>query len=130
MTTNMSDQRHELLEDMAAQTVALLMDLGVSKDVAEQCGCSLTDHFANHWGGQVISFPKDHYHRLSIRDMEIYNDWTGNNFGALARKYKMTVRGIYKIIARVRQRGFDQRQGRLDLPSPNAGSDDTTQETK
>lgn len=105
--------RHELLEDVISQVSTLLAEMGVEPDVAEQCGCALADHLANHWGGQLINFPKDHFHRLAERDMSIYNEFTGHNHHALARKWRMTVRSIYRLIDRVHRSEVDRRQPRL-----------------
>ncbi len=113
--TQMADRRHELLEDMVKQITLALTEFEVDKDVAEQCGCAVADHFATHWGGQIITIPKDHFHRLAERDLEVFHRFTGANHAALAREFDMSVRGIYRVLARVQRRDIDTRQGRLDL---------------
>lgn len=73
----MAQRRAELLEDMVVHVTAELVEMGITKDVAEQCGCALADHFAAHWGGQYVTFPKDHTHRLAERDMVIFHRLRG-----------------------------------------------------
>ena len=90
----MRQVRHELLEDMVRQCSATLILMGIAPDVAEHCGCALADHFASHWGGQVVSIPKDHAHRLALRDLEIYNHFTGANHAQLAREYSLNPAGF------------------------------------
>lgn len=111
--SGMEMQRHELLSDVAVQATAVATELGVAADVAEQVGIAIAEHLGQHWGGQLINFPKDYLFKLASRDMQIYNEFTGKNHAQLARKYKMTARGIYKIIERVHKREVDRRQHSL-----------------
>ncbi len=106
----MESLRHELLSDVADHTADILKQHGISVDLAEQAGCSISNHLAEHWGGQVISVPKDYLYKLSQRDQIIYNECNGTNLSAVSRKYDLSVRAIYKIIARVRKREVDKRQ--------------------
>ena len=103
--------RHELLSDVAEHTTLILKQHGIETDVADQAGCSISNHLAEHWGGQVVSIPKDYLYKLSQRDQIIYEEFTGGtNHSALSRKYDVSVRAIYKIITRVRKIEVDKRQ--------------------
>lgn len=110
---SMEELRHELLADIATHTSSILLEHGVEPEVAEQAGVAMANHMAEHWGGQVISIPKDHFFKLSGRDLNVFNEFTGNNHSDLARKYKLSSRAIYKIIARASRRETDKRQGKL-----------------
>lgn len=110
---SMEELRHELLSDVASHTAGVLSDHGIEHDVAEQAGVALANHLAEHWGGQLITFPKDHFFKLASRDLQIFNEFTGNNHSDLARKYRLCTRAIYKIIERVTKREIDKRQGKL-----------------
>lgn len=110
---HMEQQRHELLSDVADTVADVLKDHGIDQMLAEQAGVALADRLANHWGGQLISIPKDHKFRLAARDLLIYGEFNGNNYAELARKWGMTVRGIYKLIERTRKRDMDHRQPKL-----------------
>lgn len=109
----MEARRNELLEEVAASAADSARDLGVTADVAEQIGTAVADALADHWGGQVITIPKDHFFRLSQRDRKILEEHRqGASFGLLARRYGMTERGVRILIrrARSRDRQLDQRQ--------------------
>lgn len=110
MTTRMAHLRNELLTDTAVHTARVAQDLGVSPAVAEQLGSAIADHLAEHWGGQVVNIPKNHFYRLAKRELEIMAAFNGHNFADLAREYGMTMRGIRKLVSRaiVRQRDLYQ----------------------
>lgn len=101
----MEGRRHELLEDVHAQTATVMLELGIDADVADQVGCALADHLAQNWGGQNFTIPMDHHYRVSKRDQEIYSKFDGRNHHVLAREFNMSVRGIYKVIKRIRAKG-------------------------
>lgn len=113
MSTPMEAKRAELLGDLAAHACQLLQDYGVAADLAEQAGSAIADHMADHWGGQIVTFPKDYAFRLAKRDLEILAAFTGNNHAELAKKYDMTERGIRKLLARALLRQRDLLQGKL-----------------
>ena len=102
----------ELLVDLAEQcSVALRETAGMDKDKAEQVGREIADRMASHWGGQNIYFPMGLSYKLSQRDRQIYDDFTGANHSELARKYGVSLQWIYKIVKTVRQEELARRQG-------------------
>lgn len=109
----MEQVRHELLNDVSDHICAELKAFGVASDLAEQIGSNIANHMAEHWGGQVIGFPKDYIFKLHVRDLEIFNKFNGANHGALAREYGLTARSIYTIVERVRRKQLDKMQGHL-----------------
>ena len=100
----MAERRNELLIDVAAHAADVARDHNIPGHIAEQIGCAIADRLADNWGGQLITFPKDCAYRLSQRDIALYADFTGNNHSALAKKYGIGTRAIYKLIARFRAR--------------------------
>lgn len=110
---HMEQQRHELLSDVADTVASVLKDHGIEQLLAEQAGLALADRLATHWGGQLINIPKDYRFKLANRDLLIYEEFNGNNHAELARRWNMTMRGIYKIIERARKRDLDHRQPKL-----------------
>ncbi|MFP4733740.1 Mor transcription activator family protein, partial [Pasteurella multocida] len=58
----------------------------------------------------VISFPKDFHYKIAQRDLDIYNDFNGNNWVFLVKKYNMTESGIRKVINRVRKQVIKHNQ--------------------
>ena len=110
--SDMSLRRHELLESVHDKTRRILEEHGVDASVADQAGCALADELAEDFGGQNFFFPMDSAYKVALRDIQIYEDFTGKNYTELSRRYKMSVRGIYKVIKRVRAKG-DPNQPRL-----------------
>lgn len=113
MTSPMEAKRAELLADLASHTAAVLQELGVTDDLADHAGSALADHLADHWGGQVISFPKDASYRLAERERAILAAFSGNNYSELSRAYNITERGLRKLINRALTRQRDLLQGNL-----------------
>jgi Mor family transcriptional regulator len=105
--------RNELLSDVESRAAAVAKEYGLSDEHAEQLGIEVANDLANHWGGSMISFPKDHPFKISKRDEEIYEKFTGNNHGELARAYNITTRAIYKIVSKMQRRYVDARQPKL-----------------
>nr|WP_271451945.1 MULTISPECIES: Mor transcription activator family protein [unclassified Acidovorax] len=97
----MAARRHELLDDMSHTAETFLRDHDVPAAVAALLANALADHLAERWGGQMISFPKDHKRKLCEQDLEIYRKFTGHNHAELALEYKMSERGMRKLITRV-----------------------------
>lgn len=97
-------RRHELLSDVVATATKRLIDNGLGQTEAELMASDLADHFAQHWGGQVICFPKDYRRMLTRLEAEIYSKFSGNNYDELARQYGMTMSGMRKLIGRTRAR--------------------------
>ncbi len=108
--TNMGKRRNELFESVHAHAIEVIKGYGIPEDVADQVGAAIVDNLADNWGGQNICIPKDYSYKLAARDLEIWDDFTGNNHAELARKYNMTTRSIYKIIHRIRKNGDPNQQ--------------------
>lgn len=103
-TDRFERKRAALYEEIVAHTARLLTEVGVNEQGADLVANALADHLADQWGGQNFCFPKDHLRKLSQRELELYERYTGSNHGELAREYGLTERGVYKILARVRER--------------------------
>ena len=112
-STRMEGMRRELLADVAAHASEIAAAHGLRADIADLLGATIADHLAEHWGGQVISIPKDYYYKLSDTHLQIYQEFTGQNHMELVRKYGISLQWIYKLIKRVGKRETDKRQGKL-----------------
>lgn len=113
MTSPMEAKRAELLADLAAHTAAVLQELGITGELADHAGAAVADHMADHWGGQVLSVPKDYSYRLAERERVILGEFSGNNYSELAKAYNITERGLRKLISRAILRQRDLFQGNL-----------------
>lgn len=100
--TRMAAKRNELLSDLVALAEEVLQEYDIPETVATITANALADRLADHWGGQNISFPKDFAWKLARLELEIYDAFNGRNYDELALRYRMTERGIRKLIARVR----------------------------
>jgi Mor family transcriptional regulator len=120
---SMADRRAELLADVMAHVAAVLADLGIDPERADHCGHALADHLADHWGGQVISYPVDSSYKLSQRERLVLADRDGGmSLVELAFKYQMTESGLRKLLRRAPRR--HQVDAQIDLFAPaNAEAD-------
>ena len=113
----MSDFRSkgpELLIDLTQHIAHALGELiALDSEQAEHGAKEVADRMAAHWGGQNIYFPMGLSYKLSQRDRQIYDDFTGANHSELARKYGVSLQWIYKIVKTVRQEEMARRQGAL-----------------
>lgn len=85
----------------------------LSRSESRSLGYAHWPELAAHWGGQNIYFPMGLSYKLSQRDRQIYDDFTGANHSELARKYGVSLQWIYKIVKTVRQEEMARRQGAL-----------------
>lgn len=130
--TRMALKRHELLEELQAVFTRQLLEMGIAPDAANVTASSVVDHLCTHWAGQVISIPKDVRYKLTLKELEIYDQHTGSveSKELLARKYGMTPRGMGKLLKRIREKIRKQNSeaeaaGQMDLiGNPGAGSED------
>ena len=119
-SSRMGAQRNELLSDLVGLAERVFVELEVSPAQASIVANALADRLADHWGGQNINFPKDYRWKLARVELEILDAFKGDNIPELARKYKMTERGIRMLIRRVRARITAANQaGLFDLPEPS-----------
>ncbi|BEH14296.1 Mor transcription activator family protein [Marinobacter shengliensis] len=112
--SRMKALRHELLRDLSAQTDSLLRDYGIPVDVADQVGHALADHMAQHWGGQLVNFPKDARFEVAQRDLDIWSEFNGRNHPYLAQKYNLSQRAIYDIVRRMKRQAMEDQKDLFD----------------
>ena len=111
---SMAQVRAELLTDVMAHVEATLRELGIEPSTAMHAGHAVADMLAQHWGGQVVSYPVDHAYKLSLREREILEARAkGATPAELAFKYHMTTRGISILLKRAQRRHVEDAQ--IDL---------------
>jgi Mor family transcriptional regulator len=101
---SMADRRAELLQDMVEQAKAFLLDHGIAEQLAEQAAAGLADYMAEHWGGQVISIPKDQAYKLVARDREVVEAARTMSIAALAARFGICERAIRRLLKRASAR--------------------------
>lgn len=104
----------ELLVDLASHVTETIKGLCPKHaDKAEEVGQAVADLMAMHWGGQNIYFPMGLSYRLSKRDLQIYDEFNGTNHADLARKHRVSLQWVYKIVKAVHATEIARRQGGL-----------------
>lgn len=116
----MEQRRIEFYADLVDVVDRKLTEAGVPAETARAVANLLADDLSDHWGGQYITFPQDYHRKIASRDLAIYEEFNGWNYGALARKYRMTDRGMRRLIQRARVMFTSRTQGSLfDPPAPD-----------
>lgn len=123
----MALKRHELLAELQGVIARQLEELDTAADAAQVTAAFVVDYLSTYWAGQVVAFPKDAQYKLTLKELEIYDQFTGRNKDELARKYSMTPRGMGKLLARIRGKIRAQHleanaAGQLDLLGPETGA--------
>lgn len=85
----------------------------------EQRAMAAVTAFATWLGKGQHYWPSPEQIRLAARDWRIYNqEFDGRNAAALAQKYRMTVRGMTKLLKRQREHQIEARRARRrNLPT-------------
>lgn len=109
----------ELLADLADRITKILTNSTFSEDAANQIAESVALDMANHWGGQLIYFPKGRFVLISKRDREIYTKFDGTNIKSLALEYKVSEQHVYRIIKAMRRSDLADRHGDLFASEPS-----------
>jgi len=104
LESRMNKKRESLLSDLVHYVERCLLDHEIPPEVAATTATSLAARLADYWGGQNFTFPKDYMWKLGRVELEIYDQVHGDNLDEVARKYNMSVRGLRKLMARVRDR--------------------------
>jgi Mor family transcriptional regulator len=102
--------RNELLASVEGWASEAAQDFGLPNEKADHLGTYIADQLAEHFGGSMLSFPKDRAFRIHLRDVEIYSKFTGNNIRALAKEYDLVDRAIYNIVKKMQRRYIRERQ--------------------
>ncbi|MDL2275817.1 hypothetical protein LJC22_06800 [Desulfosarcina sp. OttesenSCG-928-G10] len=115
MKSNAGDRGKALLselEEVATEMMAkklasypVLRGLRIDQ-VAVEVAKALSDHLSFVWGGQQVYIPMDSDRRRSM----MYEEFTGDNHAALARRYGVCVQTVYKFIKEERRRRRDEKQ--------------------
>ena len=104
-------QGMEALLEIARIVQQQLQADGLSADQARQLALKAADQVRQIYGGTEVYIPKGLALVLSERDLQIWAEFNGDNYAALAKKYQRTERQIRYIITRVR----DERDARMQL---------------
>lgn len=105
----------EFLKDLQEQAFVTLRANGLPAGQAEDIASALARHMCQHWGGQLLYFPRGQSLQRGERDMKIYREFNGFNQADLAQRYDTSVQHVYRIIESVRSDEIARRQPELKL---------------
>lgn len=92
----------EVLADIARTIHERLMDdprIRLPHPIAAEVAMSVAEHVRKNIGGVATYIPRGMSYELTLRDREIWNDFRGDNYHELARKYDITEMRARQIIA-------------------------------
>lgn len=92
------------LEDMVSIGAGIIAtSADIPTEQAEQIAYDLTQSLTKHWGGSILYVPKTNPDKIAKRNMQIWQNFKGNNQHQLAQKYGLSTITIYQILAEVRK---------------------------
>ncbi len=97
----------EILSDLSYRLSERLVKNGIAKNQAETIAADVTVYVSQHWGGQLIYFPKATKFNMANRDLEICKKWNGRNALELCREYDLTKARLYQILKPPRKKRVD-----------------------
>lgn len=101
----------ELLADLGAHTIAVLQaTTQLPADQVESAARKIVDEMRFTWGGHLVYFPKGKALDIYDRDRRMWDDFNGSNHAELARKYDLTLQGVYQRLRSIRQVIRDEEQ--------------------
>lgn len=109
----------DLLADLAKYTVTAVREMAdLDEQTAENIGMVVALKTAHNWSGLNVYIPRAMTLFACEREKQIYNEFTGNNHAQLAKKYRLSIQWIYKIVKRVQKEEINKRQFQLfdDIP--------------
>ena len=110
----MADRVHELIEGMAASVASQLVLLAnIPRSRAEKISEEVVDYVIDEFGGESFYIPRNVSGRAKKRNRQIYDEWRGDNYDELAKKYGITRQRVYAIIKEVRMAIFKEKRADL-----------------
>ena len=98
------------------QSLALLIESQLTKasvNNPQGVGEAITLAIGHYFGGRDVYIPTDQRLKAALRNIQIWQEYKGNNIEQLANKFKLTERRIAEIIQHQRSVETERRQRRL-----------------
>ena len=113
-------KRHELYAELHDVMERRMVELDIHLSQAQLVAAFLVDFLSSYLAGQVVTFPKDEHYQLTLKELQAWDMYDGDNLDQVARHFKMTPRGMRKLLRRIEQRIKAQRKalaapGQLDM---------------
>lgn len=100
----------ELLEQIGQALFRKLISFHLEQQLAQTWAFHLTEAIRTEIGGIQQYIPRGLSYELSQRDAQIWREFSGDNYQALAHKYKLTEVQVRNIVKRARLRDTHARQ--------------------
>ena len=97
----------EILSDLSYRLSERMVKNGITKNQAGTIAADVTAYVSQHWGGQLIYFPKATKFNIANRDSEICKKWNGRNALELCREYGLSRGRLYQILKLSRKKRAD-----------------------
>lgn len=94
----------ELLADIARAIYTRLTNnsrVKLEHPLAAEIALDVAEYVRKNIGGVAVYIPRGLGYELSIRDQKIYEEFTGDNYHLLARKYDMTEMRVRQIVGQI-----------------------------
>ena len=125
----LDDSYPEVLADIARTVHGVLMEdprIKLAHPLAAELALTVAEHVRRNIGGVATYIPRGMSYVLTLRDREIWSDFSGDNYAALARKYDMTEMRVRQIITAAMRLDRAARQKGLFEPEPEAEPEPST----
>lgn len=103
----------EQLEQIGQILYRELLAMKLSPEVANTRAFSMVEALRHGVGGGALYIPRGLNYELSLRDLEIWNKFKGDNIAELAIEYELSQMQVRNILAVARARETAKRQVRL-----------------
>jgi Mor family transcriptional regulator len=110
---NFPENYPDLLEQIGQVVYLRLTQHDVVRDRAVLLAFEITEAIRSEIGGVQQYIPRGQSYDLSLRDQQIWQEFTGDNLQKLAHKYALTEMQVRNIVNRARRREQATRQGSL-----------------
>lgn len=94
---------------------ATLIRMKYSPAESQKIAYTLLAELSTYCGGRYIYLPKSDALEKAIRDVDLFRDWRDRNLTPddLARRYKISLQHVYRVIAEQRRYHVNKIQGQL-----------------
>ena len=113
------DAYPEILAEMLQFTADALVAEGIDHADAPRVAFAVTERIRTEFGGHSFYMPAGDLYALTQRDDEIYAQFNGTNFDALADQFDTTARHVRRIVNYKREQDRRARQATfpgIELP--------------
>lgn len=106
----MSFDADDLLEDAAVKLQALLVSHGIGLEKSADIAVEVVAGLRAHWAGQSFYVPQGASAKRQKRDLAIFSEFNGKNYGELAMDHGLSEMRVRQIVWRMTKPAQDKAQ--------------------